>query len=545
MPRRAALAALCAAAITCACARPEPPAAAPPASHPAPPPAPARAATHEAVLGQLFAPFPGSLTFVRAAPPSFRAELLGEEPVQAESPRVRALRELLELLADPQACGFERGAADALLGDVLALLARQTLANPFKYVSHGTDHSLRVMDWAARLHDAMPAVRKGMAARYGIPEGRARFALMLAALLHDVGYADLGEHKVKKWLHAPAGGKMVRGLLAAEGRGERIGGPELQRDLVRAVAEHNFDDEKCRWREGPGFHFQACEAALDPDARAEDPRSPTTPLLRCEEPCHDDEVHCAPPCRYARVYTKADAERQPLAFVVRLADNLDASHDRLTPAQRSEATLRYLLRLYVDAPLRAATAGDDRAGVEQARRRVEEGVPGLDLRGKAADMIQSASAETFLHFYSNWIVAGMRLEQQGAGVRLLVHLRDDVPADLAFARHPGVGLYQVNRLASALAALTLGDRPLLDAVEVQLSQAVPGLPEGRAYPLRGFTRQPSFAVAGPAGAMCGASCDLARHLTRSGEPCRDGADRETECPASFEDIAPFTDLTYR
>lgn len=545
--QRAALTAVVALALGCAGAPSQAASQAPPSgAAPTRPAAPAGVAAPDAALSQIFEGFPGALAFARAAPEPFRIELLGEDPGDPGSPRVRAVRELLELLADPGASGLEREAADALLADVLALLARQTRANPLKYVSHGADHSVRVMDWARRIHAGVPAVQRGMAARYRLPERRARLALMLAALLHDVGYADLAEHRVRKWLHAPAGGKMVRALLEVEGRGERVGGAELQRDLVRAVAEHNFDDERCLWREGRGF--RRCEASIDPGARPEDPRSATTPLLRCEGPCQDADVHCAPPCRYTRAYSRADAEQQPLAFVVRLADNLDATFDRLTRAQRAEATLRYLLRLYVDAELRAAMARGDEAGMERARARVEQAAPGLEPRGKAADMIRSATAETFLHFYSNWIVQGMELAQRGADVVIEVKLREGVPADLAFARHPGVALYQVNRLASASAALTLEGRPLLDAVEVRLSQAAPGAPgppEGRGHPLRGFTRGDSFSAAGRAGRLCGPSCDLARHLTSSGEPCLDAAGAETGCPGPFEEVAPFTDLTYR
>ena len=71
--------------------------------------------------------------------------------------------------------------------------------------------------------------------------------------------------------------------------------------------------------------------------------------------------------------------------------------------------------------------GDD-AGMERARARVEQAAPGLEARGKAADMIRSATAETFLHFYSNWIVQGMDLRQRGANVVLEVKLREGVPA---------------------------------------------------------------------------------------------------------------------
>ena len=80
---------------------------------------------------------------------------------------------------------------------------------------------------------------------------------------------------------------------------------------------------------------------------------------------------------------------------------------------------------------------------------------------------------------------------------------------------------------------------------MQLNQAVSGLAEGQRQPLRGFTRQESFTAGGRAGPLCGQSCDLARRLTSSEEPCLDRANARTDCPAAFEQLPPFSDLTYR
>lgn len=131
------------------------------------------------------------------------------------------------------------------------------------------------MVWSWQISAELPAVQRGLIARYHLSQAKARFAVSLTALLHDVGYVDLAEHHLPKWLHAPAGGKMVRSLLQAGGRGERIGGVGLAGDIVRAIAEHNFDDDECVWHDGPGYTAR-CEATIKPDARVDEPRSATT-----------------------------------------------------------------------------------------------------------------------------------------------------------------------------------------------------------------------------------------------------------------------------
>jgi hypothetical protein len=509
-----------------------------PACHRAAPPSSIVGAQPDGARGPL-ARFPGAQAFVSGATPAFRRELLGEPPMSPGGVQTRALGELCSLLADPSVSGLPPAEADAFLTAALGLLAAQTSVNPEKYVSHGADHSVRVMDWASRLHDALPEVRAGLAARYHGTRDQGRLALLLAALLHDVGYADLGEHKVKKWLHAPAGAKMLRALLDNRGWGAQLGAPSVAADIVRAVAEHNLDDGRCQPAVG-----SRCQATLEASADAADPRSATTPLLRCDTPCDDAVVRCTAPCTYSRAFVTADAGADPLSFVVRLADNLDATFDRLTPPQQQVATQRYLLRLHADAALRAAAVAHDDAAAERARRRIQRETPGLPAGAAEADMLVSANAETFLHFYSNWIVSGMSFSHPGERLLLSVEMRGDVPADLAFRAHPGVGLYQINRLATASAALTLGGRPLLAQLDVRILAEAPGISPASAYPLRAFTRQLAHSPAGPGAPLCGDSCVMGAALTLSAEPCLDEASSPTPCPAALEGMSPFSDFSF-
>ena len=160
-------------------------------------------------------------------------------------------------------------------------------------------------------------------------------------------------------------------------------------------------------------------------------------------------------------------------------------------------------------------------------------------------MIRDSTPETFLHFYGNWIIAGMRVIADDGGVTLQVRLRDEVPTELAFGQHPGAGLFQINRLAAAAGALSVSGRPLLDLVAVELTLPVPGLAGRQRLPLRAFTRREKFNAGGPNGLFCEQSCGLVPFLTSSAEPCLDAANRAIRCPTGLETILPFADLTYR
>ena len=81
---------------------------------------------------------------------------------------------------------------DEFLYNSLVLLTNQTRLNPPYYVSHGTDHSVRVMGWQYKLKDM---INRYISDLYGCVEaedslgvnGSCTFNLMLNGLLHDTG----------------------------------------------------------------------------------------------------------------------------------------------------------------------------------------------------------------------------------------------------------------------------------------------------------------------------------------------------------------------
>ena len=61
-------------------------------------------------------------------------------------------------------------------------------------MSHGTDHSVRVMAWSFKLQD-LEDVNNGMTNNYGCVNNQTKLLLGLIGILHDIGYADLDQHK--------------------------------------------------------------------------------------------------------------------------------------------------------------------------------------------------------------------------------------------------------------------------------------------------------------------------------------------------------------
>jgi hypothetical protein len=141
---------------------------------------------------------------------------------------------------------------DTFLLTVMKLLVNQTLTNPPQYVSHGTDHSVRVMQWAIDLYQ-VDEVAYGMVYNYNTNTQQSQFILGLLGLLHDTGYADLASHAVPKWLHSISSGKLVQLLLGnyTGDIGNRIllGAAPVNKtiidDFTVAIATHNFDDGFC------------------------------------------------------------------------------------------------------------------------------------------------------------------------------------------------------------------------------------------------------------------------------------------------------------
>jgi len=91
--------------------------------------------------------------------------------------------------------------------ELLARLATQHIDNIPWYVSHGADHNIRTVAIAMRILEVMPEISQYAANKYGtIPVEQVKTLILLAVLLHDIGYPDLADHPtLPKFLHAEIG----------------------------------------------------------------------------------------------------------------------------------------------------------------------------------------------------------------------------------------------------------------------------------------------------------------------------------------------------
>lgn len=83
----------------------------------------------------------------------------------------------------------------------------QHFVNPQEYLSHGFEHSLRVVNYSDQVVEALPQIVEVMTRKYAISEGEARFMIDQVALLHDIGYPQL--YGNDKAAHSIVGARMV------------------------------------------------------------------------------------------------------------------------------------------------------------------------------------------------------------------------------------------------------------------------------------------------------------------------------------------------
>lgn len=94
---------------------------------------------------------------------------------------------------------------------ILEAAIDQHIDNPLQYVSHGFDHSLRVMEHVRRLLKQTPeeAARgppeavKGLMEKYGVGRAQVELLTQLIGVCHDFGYPTVGD--LSKSLHAVTG----------------------------------------------------------------------------------------------------------------------------------------------------------------------------------------------------------------------------------------------------------------------------------------------------------------------------------------------------
>lgn len=375
--------------------------------------------------------------------PELNLSLLGDNRDQF----VKEFVVLLESVFMHQSEGAPK--IDNLMFNFISLIENQQISNPEHFVSHGPDHSLRVMDFMLKMNSSkMPLVQESLTNLYAASrktdEEKARveaeidFAVALVGLLHDVGYSDLefcdadkihmfckgknGIGKKAKFLHSLSSANIFEKTIAQ--RMKRVLTPQIVEDINYAIRYHNYDVKACDKKEG----YEApskCSFTIDDE--------------------HTKTLYLSPGNHF-RQYEPAYLDETPLLFMVRVADNADFRFSRLTPPQRSIKTVLGNLAL------------------QEGRK------PNFETMSPQERSIVSKSNEyDFFHNYSNWIARDVVL-REGAQANTyemdvdFLHRRtpdcEAIPPELRFERHVEAAVFQITRMADSLESTFLSkDNP--------------------------------------------------------------------------------------
>lgn len=351
--------------------------------------------------------------------------------------------------------------------EVLDRLAAQHVDNIPWYVSHGADHNIRTVAIAMRILTVMPEISQFAAKKYGtIPVDQAKTLILIAVLLHDIGYPDLADYpSLPKFLHAEIGARMIAEILEQE---------EIK-NLFNFLGEHKhqyINDLTASIR----FHN-----ADHPD-NFDNPRLETLPVNTFY--LQNNET-------IQRKYVAASAELKPILFTVRFADNLDAHYYRLTPAQREEWFQYFHHSITTDDSFKQKAKGLSR-GSDELRILLKEHysfvasnynqnngvissfiaalnenqVKGNNIIQEAKVALLNAKPGDFPHFFSNWIISDIDFNRQQNGDLLLdIYFQDSV-IDVK----PGVAIYQFVRAADAIHSCTINGKPLTDILILRTNE---------------------------------------------------------------------------
>ena len=146
---------------------------------------------------------------------------------------------------------------EALKEVILKRAIDQQIDNPPEYVSHGFDHSLRVMDNVDAITKGNREVLKDFMKEYGINEAQAVLMMKMTGILHDLGYPDSAGFS--KALHAAGGAALFIAEIAGP-LGEAAGldiknNPQHQaliKKLADAIQYHGADKKEDKYENEAG-----------------------------------------------------------------------------------------------------------------------------------------------------------------------------------------------------------------------------------------------------------------------------------------------------
>ncbi len=132
----------------------------------------------------------------------------------------------------------------------------QQIDNPPEYVSHGFDHSLRVMDHVERVLKGNPEAIAEYAKKYDISHAQAKMMMKMVGIAHDFGYPLKGD--LNKSIHALTGTHHFLAEFArpmANAMGLDLSNPKHQKaikNLANAIEKHSADKIEGKYKDSAG-----------------------------------------------------------------------------------------------------------------------------------------------------------------------------------------------------------------------------------------------------------------------------------------------------
>jgi hypothetical protein len=419
-------------------------------------------------------------------------------------------------------------------------LGKQCLDNPYIYVSHGPNHSFEVVEYLEMLYNISPVIKKSLSDLYGLQyegmyntnlgQGKSvmreniiftKIVLKLLALLHDVGYSDVSENianpdgqTVDKWVHAMSGvktiipeieeflkkcitiinniynkptmpedkpkwrSKKITNKLAEEKNSKhKLEKKKLNliSDFKKAIWYHNADSDKCNLNE-----FRNIEKEEEKEKWIEKylKKCTFTPSNEKSSKLFPNSIDTT---TVYREYYEGNTESKPFIYLIRAADNLDFTRNRMVNTHKNSDLIQLSKNLYI----LGETLGDEGKKSNEGRHlqeylvdRFEKNYTNQDkelpnVRTMFKELKTNKGWGQFEHWYSVFCVLSSDVQSIGSAnsgrLRLNVYLDGNLKGDLDVESNKWMSLNQITRLKDALDSIKSGGgQSLTDLIYVNV-----------------------------------------------------------------------------
>ena len=440
------------------------------------------------------------------------------------------LIEQLFITASPK----EKSYSEYFIERIGVWLGAQCLDNPYIYVSHGPNHSFEVVGYLEMLYDNDEMVQKSIYDMYGLQYRKmyrkkpkfsvnedniifTRIVLRLLALLHDVGYSDVasnptGGETINKWVHAMSGVltivpeieqflyicinivykskinnvKLHFSESAAAANNINHKKHHLIHDFKKAIWYHNADTEICNLKKKPKENGDKKNAWIK-KYNEKCVFKPTVKKQSTFYTAKDAEENGNNGYLY-REYIEASIKESPFIYLIRAADNLDFTRNRMVNFHKNKELIKLTKDLFVLATTMGEMNRDNAQNtiaIDLQKYLVDDYVKRNPLNDSDTDIINikkmfdelktDKGFEQFPHWYSVFCVLKSNVTKTNKNVYSLDITLDGSLGDVGMAveNNLWMALHQVTRLKESLDSIKSSDgNKLTDNIYVRVKKVI-------------------------------------------------------------------------